>query len=99
MSKPPPRANPAAKALEVAAKPAEIVSQTLERALDPLHAVLKHAALKRATAWLSSQRCGRAPGRWRTTTVCTRSSRPHAPDTTGGGCVSSSSPRWLCARR
>ena len=47
MSKPP-RANPAAKALEVAAKPAEIVSQTLERALDPLHAVLKHAALKRA---------------------------------------------------
>ena len=51
MSKPP-RANPAAKALEVAAevaaKPAELVSQTIERALDPLHAVMKHAALKRA---------------------------------------------------
>ncbi len=47
MSKPP-RANPAAKALEAAAKPAEIVSHTIERALDPLHAVLKHAALKRA---------------------------------------------------
>ncbi|QUD87645.1 bifunctional glutamate N-acetyltransferase/amino-acid acetyltransferase ArgJ [Phenylobacterium montanum] len=51
MSKPP-RANPAAKALEVAAevaaKPAELVSHTLEKALDPLHSVLKHAALKRA---------------------------------------------------
>ncbi|HEY2662432.1 MAG TPA: bifunctional glutamate N-acetyltransferase/amino-acid acetyltransferase ArgJ [Caulobacteraceae bacterium] len=46
MSKPP-RANPAAKALVAAAKPAEIVGQTIERALDPLAAMLKHAALKR----------------------------------------------------
>jgi glutamate N-acetyltransferase/amino-acid N-acetyltransferase len=41
-------ASPAAKALEAAAKPAELVSQTLERALDPLASVLKRAALQRA---------------------------------------------------
>ena len=44
----PPRAHPAAKALEAAAKPAEIVGQTIERALDPLATALKRAALKRA---------------------------------------------------
>jgi glutamate N-acetyltransferase/amino-acid N-acetyltransferase len=38
----------AAKALEVAVKPAELVGQTLERALDPLASVLKRAALQRA---------------------------------------------------
>jgi glutamate N-acetyltransferase/amino-acid N-acetyltransferase len=38
----------AAKALEAAAKPAEIVGQTLERAFDPLASALKRAALKRA---------------------------------------------------
>jgi glutamate N-acetyltransferase/amino-acid N-acetyltransferase len=38
----------AAKALEAAAKPAELVSQTLERAFDPLASALKRAALKRA---------------------------------------------------
>ncbi|MDR3514091.1 MAG: bifunctional glutamate N-acetyltransferase/amino-acid acetyltransferase ArgJ [Caulobacteraceae bacterium] len=51
MSAKPPRTPPAtaaAKALEVAAKPAEIVGQTLERALDPLASALKRAALKRA---------------------------------------------------
>jgi len=48
MSAKPPRANPAAKALEAAAKPAEIVGQTLERALDPLKSAVKRAALKRA---------------------------------------------------
>jgi glutamate N-acetyltransferase/amino-acid N-acetyltransferase len=44
----PPRPGPAAKALEVAAKPAEIVGQTLERALDPLTTAIKRAALNRA---------------------------------------------------
>jgi len=44
----PPRPGPAAKALEVAAKPAEIVGQTIERALDPLATVIKRAALNRA---------------------------------------------------
>ena len=38
----------AARALEAAAKPAEIVGQTLERAFDPLASALKRAALKRA---------------------------------------------------
>ena len=47
MSKPP-RPGPAAKALEAAVKPAEIVGQTLERALDPLASALKRAALRRA---------------------------------------------------
>jgi len=37
-----------AKALEVAAKPAEMVGQAVERALDPLASVLKRAALNRA---------------------------------------------------
>jgi glutamate N-acetyltransferase / amino-acid N-acetyltransferase len=41
-------ATKAAKALEAAVKPAEIVGQTLERALDPLASALKRAALKRA---------------------------------------------------
>jgi glutamate N-acetyltransferase/amino-acid N-acetyltransferase len=36
------------KVLEAAAKPAELVSHTIERALDPLTGVLKRAALKRA---------------------------------------------------
>ena len=36
------------KALEAAAKPAEIVGQAVERALDPLTQALKRAALKRA---------------------------------------------------
>jgi glutamate N-acetyltransferase/amino-acid N-acetyltransferase len=39
---------PAAIALEVAAKPVEVVGQTIERALDPLASALKRAALKRA---------------------------------------------------
>ncbi len=39
---------PAAKALEAAARPVEVVGQTLERALDPLATALKRAALKRA---------------------------------------------------
>jgi glutamate N-acetyltransferase/amino-acid N-acetyltransferase len=39
---------PAAKALEVAAKPVEVVGQTLERAFDPLASALKRAALRRA---------------------------------------------------
>jgi glutamate N-acetyltransferase/amino-acid N-acetyltransferase len=39
---------PAAKALEAAARPVEVVGQTLERALDPLASALKRAALKRA---------------------------------------------------
>jgi glutamate N-acetyltransferase/amino-acid N-acetyltransferase len=38
----------AAKALEAAAKPVEVVGQTLERAFDPLASALKRAALKRA---------------------------------------------------
>jgi glutamate N-acetyltransferase/amino-acid N-acetyltransferase len=38
----------ASKALEVAAKPVEVMGQTLERALDPLTSALKRAALKRA---------------------------------------------------
>ena len=42
------RPSAAAKALEAAAKPAELVTQTLERALDPLATVLKRAALQRA---------------------------------------------------
>jgi glutamate N-acetyltransferase/amino-acid N-acetyltransferase len=37
-----------AKALEAAAKPVEVMGQTLERALDPLASALKRAALKRA---------------------------------------------------
>jgi len=37
-----------AKALEVAAKPVEVMGQTLERAFDPLASALKRAALKRA---------------------------------------------------
>jgi len=37
-----------AKALEAAAKPVEVVGQTIERALDPLASALKRAALKRA---------------------------------------------------
>ena len=37
-----------AKALEVAAKPVEVVGQRLERAFDPLASALKRAALKRA---------------------------------------------------
>ena len=48
MSAKPPRPKPAAKPLEAAAKPAEIVGHTIERALDPLAAALKRAALKRA---------------------------------------------------
>jgi glutamate N-acetyltransferase/amino-acid N-acetyltransferase len=39
---------PAAKVLEAAAKPVEAVSQTFERAFDPLTSALKRAALKRA---------------------------------------------------
>jgi glutamate N-acetyltransferase/amino-acid N-acetyltransferase len=39
---------PAAKVLEAAAKPVEAVSQTFERALDPLTSALRRAALKRA---------------------------------------------------
>jgi glutamate N-acetyltransferase/amino-acid N-acetyltransferase len=39
---------PAAMALEAAAKPVEVVGQTIERALDPLASALKRAALKRA---------------------------------------------------
>ncbi|HZZ35164.1 MAG TPA: bifunctional glutamate N-acetyltransferase/amino-acid acetyltransferase ArgJ, partial [Caulobacteraceae bacterium] len=46
MSRKPSRA--AARALEAAVKPAEIVGQTLERALDPLASALKRAALNRA---------------------------------------------------
>jgi glutamate N-acetyltransferase/amino-acid N-acetyltransferase len=38
----------ATKALEAAAKPVEVVGQTLERAFDPLTSALKRAALKRA---------------------------------------------------
>ncbi|HEX3700180.1 MAG TPA: bifunctional ornithine acetyltransferase/N-acetylglutamate synthase, partial [Phenylobacterium sp.] len=38
----------ASKALEVAAKPVEVVGQTLERAFDPLTSALKRAALRRA---------------------------------------------------
>ena len=48
---PPSRSNakkPAAKALEAAARPVEVVGQTLERAFDPLASALKRAALKRA---------------------------------------------------
>ena len=54
MTRPPrpkaPRRAPsaAAKALEVAVKPAEIVGHTIERAFDPLASVLKRAALQRA---------------------------------------------------
>ena len=52
MTKPPKPASrpktPAEFALEVAAKPVEVVGQTLERALDPLASALKRAALKRA---------------------------------------------------
>ena len=47
-SKTPAAKNPAAKALEAASKPAEIVGQTIERALDPLASALKRAALNRA---------------------------------------------------
>jgi glutamate N-acetyltransferase/amino-acid N-acetyltransferase len=43
-----PRTSSAAKALEVAAKPVEVVGQTLERAFDPLASALKRAALRRA---------------------------------------------------
>ncbi len=39
---------PAAKALEAAAQPVEVVGHTLERAFDPLASALKRAALKRA---------------------------------------------------
>jgi glutamate N-acetyltransferase/amino-acid N-acetyltransferase len=39
---------PGAKVLEAAARPVEVVGQTLERALDPLTSALKRAALKRA---------------------------------------------------
>src|SRR3569623_723374 len=50
--KPAPKASnakkPAAKALEAAARPVEVVGQTLERAFDPLASALKRAALKRA---------------------------------------------------
>ena len=48
--KPTPSASktPAAKALEAASKPVEVVGQTLERAFDPLATALKRAALKRA---------------------------------------------------
>ncbi len=38
----------AAKALEAAAKPVEVVGQTIERALDPLASVIKRAGLRRA---------------------------------------------------
>jgi glutamate N-acetyltransferase/amino-acid N-acetyltransferase len=38
----------AAKALEAAVKPVEVVGQTIERALDPLASALKRAALRRA---------------------------------------------------
>jgi glutamate N-acetyltransferase/amino-acid N-acetyltransferase len=41
-------AKPAAKVLEAAARPVEVVGQTLERAFDPLASALKRAALKRA---------------------------------------------------
>jgi glutamate N-acetyltransferase/amino-acid N-acetyltransferase len=39
---------PGAKVLEAAARPVEVMGQTLERALDPLASALKRAALKRA---------------------------------------------------
>src|SRR5262249_35005562 len=50
-TRPPKRQRPAsaaAKALEAAVRPAELVGQTIERALDPLAGVLKRAALQRA---------------------------------------------------
>jgi len=43
MTKKPTRSNPAAKALEAAARPAEIVGATIERALDPLASAIKRA--------------------------------------------------------
>jgi glutamate N-acetyltransferase/amino-acid N-acetyltransferase len=46
--KPPSALDIPARALEAAAKPAEMVGQAVERALDPLASVLKRAALKRA---------------------------------------------------
>jgi glutamate N-acetyltransferase/amino-acid N-acetyltransferase len=48
MSRKPAKPSAGAKALEVAAKPVEVVGQTLERAFDPLRSALKTAALKRA---------------------------------------------------
>src|SRR6185503_8379413 len=39
---------PGAKVLEAAARPVEVVGQTIERAFDPLTSALKRAALKRA---------------------------------------------------
>ncbi|MDP3854108.1 bifunctional glutamate N-acetyltransferase/amino-acid acetyltransferase ArgJ [Phenylobacterium sp.] len=39
---------PAAKALDVASIPVDVVGQTIERALDPLTSAIKRAALKRA---------------------------------------------------
>jgi len=46
--KPPSALDIPARALEAAAKPAEMVGQAVERALDPLASVIKRAALKRA---------------------------------------------------
>ncbi|HEY8572122.1 bifunctional glutamate N-acetyltransferase/amino-acid acetyltransferase ArgJ [Phenylobacterium sp.] len=43
-----PKGTTRGKALEAAAKPVEVVGQTLERAFDPLRSALKSAALKRA---------------------------------------------------
>ena len=48
MSRNPGKSAAAARALEVAAKPVEVVGQTLERAFDPLASALKRAALRRA---------------------------------------------------
>jgi glutamate N-acetyltransferase/amino-acid N-acetyltransferase len=48
MSRKPRTSAAASKALEVAAKPVEVVGQTLERAFDPLTSALKRAALRRA---------------------------------------------------
>lgn len=56
---PPSRNKRQTKALEVAAKPVEVVGQTLERALDPLASALKRAALRRAEK--EARQFGEAP--------------------------------------
>ena len=59
MTKPPSRpSDRRTKVLEAAAKPAELVSHTLERALDPLATVLKRAALQRADRHSRMHRAG-----------------------------------------
>ena len=61
--KPAPSKKPAAKALEAAAKPVEVVGQTLERALDPLASAIKRAALKRAEKQHRQLSAGPAPAK------------------------------------